>query len=71
MLLTPESSRGRPVKKALGEKLKVGVDVETQVSLGAGGWRGKGSHGSEREERLVAESDHHMKFAEGRYIIYR
>lgn len=33
MLLIPESSRGRQVKKAPGEELKVGVDVETQASL--------------------------------------
>lgn len=33
MLLVPESSRERQVKKAPGEELKVGVDVETQASL--------------------------------------
>lgn len=33
MLLIPESSRGRQVKKAPGEELKMGVDVETQASL--------------------------------------
>lgn len=33
VLLIPESSRGRQLKKAPGEELKVGVDVETQASL--------------------------------------
>lgn len=39
-----------------------------------GSWRrgeGRNDHGSEREEWLMVKSGHHMKLAEGRYIVCR